>query len=93
MEGTPALWAVLAVSIFLPFLGVGAAVRPLWVAVVIPYGISLVWIPGLGVGAFLVSGTAGALGALVGYWLRGAATRYRARRVAARHAHEVREGE
>jgi hypothetical protein len=93
MEGTPALWAVLAFSIFLPFIGVGVAVRPLWAAILIPYGISLVWIPGLGVGAFLVSGTGGALGVVVGYLLRGVATRYRARRVAARHPHEVREGE
>jgi hypothetical protein len=93
MEGTPALWAVLGISIFLPFIGVGAAVRPLWIALVIPYGISLVWIPGLGIGGFLVSGTAGALGAVAGYYLRGLATRYRARRVAARQMHEVREGE
>jgi hypothetical protein len=92
MEGTPAVWAVLAAFIFVPFIGLGVAVRPIWLAMVIPFGISLVWIPGLGVGAFLVSGTAGALGALLGYYLRGVATRYRARRLEARQAPEVQEG-
>ncbi len=78
------MWIVLGVSMFLPFIGLGAAIRPLWIPYVMAVGASLIWIYGLGLPGFLVATAGGVLGALTGNLLRRFVYAFRNRRIAAR---------
>lgn len=84
MTASLPMWIVLGISMFLPFIGLGAAIRPLWISYVMAAGASLIWIYGLGLPGFLVATAGGVLGALTGSLLRRFVFAFRARRVAAR---------
>ena len=49
------LWIGLGVSMFLPFLGLGAAIRPTWIPLVIGLAFSAIWIYGLGLPGFFAA--------------------------------------
>jgi len=84
MTASLPMWIVLGISMFLPFIGLGAAIRPLWIPYVMAVGASAIWIYGLGLPGFLVATAGGVLGALTGSLLRRFVFAFRARRVAAR---------
>lgn len=69
---------------FLPFLGLGAAIRPTWIPLVIGLAFSAIWIYGLGLPGFLAAAIGTTLGVFAGNVLRHAVLAFRARRVAAR---------
>jgi hypothetical protein len=70
------VWIGLGVFLLLPFVALGAAIRPFWVPLGIGLGGSAIWIYGLGVGGFL----AGAIGATTGVFLGVYLRRYRTAR-------------
>lgn len=73
------IWIGLGFFSFLPFLALGAFIRPVWV----PLGIAVVspaiWIWGLGIDGYLAGAIGGAIGALVGAWIGPALRERRAR--------------
>ena len=78
------MWIGLGLCAFLPFLGIGAAIRPIWIALLMAVGASAIWLYGLGLAGFAVAAGASLFGVLAGSGLRRLALAYRARRVAAR---------
>lgn len=76
------IWIALGFFSFLPFLGLGAFIRPIW----FPLGFAVVspaiWIWGLGIDGYLAGAIGGTLGVLVGAWI---GSRRRARMGAARN--------
>ncbi len=73
------IWIGLGVFSFLPFVALGAAIRPVWVPLALALGGSAIWIYGLGVGGFLAAAIGATPGVLVGSSLR--------RRLVARRLH------
>ena len=71
------MWIGLGLCAFLPFLGIGAAIRPIWIALAMAVGASAIWLWGLAV-------VASCLGVVAGSGLRRFFIGFRARRVAAR---------
>lgn len=78
------MWIGLGLCAFLPFLGIGAAIRPIWIALVMAVGASVIWLYGLGLVGFGVAVVASVLGVFAGSGLRRCAIAFRACRVAAR---------
>ncbi|PHX81915.1 MAG: hypothetical protein CK540_00265 [Thermoleophilia bacterium] len=78
------MWIGLGLCAFLPFLGIGAAIRPIWIALAMAVGASAIWLWGLGVAGFGVAVVASCLGVFAGSALRRFFIGFRARRVAAR---------
>ncbi|PHX81392.1 MAG: hypothetical protein CK540_02910 [Thermoleophilia bacterium] len=78
------MWIGLGLCAFLPFLGIGAAIRPIWIALVMAIGASAIWLYGLGLAGFGVAVVASGLGVFAGSALRRFAIAFRARRVASR---------
>ena len=78
------MWIGLGICAFLPFLGIGAAIRPIWIAMLMALGASAILLWGLGLAGFGVAAAASLLGVVAGSGLRRFAIAFRARRIAAR---------
>ncbi len=87
------MWIGLGVFTFLPFLGIGAAIRPAWIGMAIGVVGSTVWIYGLGIPGFLAGAIGAVLGVVAGQQLRRAVLAFRGRRIAARSALNQSSGE
>ena len=84
MTGHLPMWIGLGSFTFLAFLGLGAAIRPLWIPLGIAFVSSLIWVYGLGLAGFLAGALGAGAGVLAGSGLRRLVFAVRARRTADR---------
>lgn len=84
MTGHLPMWIGLGSFTFLAFLGLGAAIRPLWIPLGLAVVSSLIWVYGLGPAGFLAGALGAAGGVIAGSGLRRLLLALRARRVADR---------
>jgi hypothetical protein len=64
------MWIGLAVFVSLPFIGIGAFIRPIWVGLGFAVASGAIWIWGLGLSGFLAGGGGAFAGVLVGWLIR-----------------------
>jgi hypothetical protein len=73
------IWIVLGLFLFVPFVALGATIRPVWVPLGFAIAGSAIWIYGLGLGGFLASAIGATSGVIVGVYVRRLLTARRAR--------------
>ena len=84
MTDVQAMWLGLGAAMIIPFMILGAALRPFWLPLAFAVLGSLIWIPGLGLSAW-VAGAAGSLiGCFLGIPIRRGLLAFRARRLSHR---------
>jgi len=65
------MWIGLAIFVSLPFIGIGAFIRPIWIGLGFAVASGAIWIWGLGLSGFLAGGGGAFAGVLVGWLIRG----------------------
>lgn len=76
------IWIGLAFFSFLPFVALGAFIRPIWFPLILAVVAPAIWIWGLGASGYLPGAIGGVIGVLVGSWI-GPALRERRTRLEA----------
>lgn len=79
-----AMWLGLGGAMIIPFAILGAALRPFWLPLAFAVLGSLIWIPGLGISAWVAGAVGSLIGCFLGIPVRRGALAFRARRIAHR---------
>jgi hypothetical protein len=84
MTDMQAMWLGLGAAMIIPFAILGAALRPFWLPLAFADLGSLIWIPGLGVSAWIAGAVGSLIGCFIGIPIRRGLLAFRARRIANR---------